>query len=139
MDIGDLYKTTRLQIEHVDNTISQRIIWLVISQSFFFSGYSILVTGVPKDVLLVEKQHDLILLFPISAMFINLLSLLDIVSGMIYLSKLDKDFKKKRIAEKADLPYPPVEGFKNLNFLKNLSAITLPSVFVIIWIIILTR
>jgi hypothetical protein len=139
MDIIDLYKTIRSQIEHVDNMISQRIIWLVISQSFFFDGYSILITGEPKDLLLSGKQHELILIFPIAALLMNIISLIDIISGMNYLKTVTKDFYEKRKAEKADVPYPPIEGFKKLNLLKNLSAVILPSVFTIIWIIILVH
>src|ERR1700710_2479377 len=96
MDIIDLYKVTRGQIEHVDNTISQRIIWLIISQSFFFSGYAILVTGNPNDIMLLGQQHTLLLLFPISALVMNVISLIDIVAGTIYLRKLRIDFNKKR-------------------------------------------
>jgi hypothetical protein len=139
MDIIDLYKTTRGQIEHIDNAISQRIIWLVISQSFFFDGYSILITGVPKEIMLIGKQHDLILLFPLSALLMNIISLIDTIAGMSYLRKLTRDFNEKRKTEKADHPYPPIEGFKKLNLLKNFSALILPSVFAIIWIIILMR
>jgi hypothetical protein len=137
MDIIDLYKTTRGQIEHIDNTISQRIIWLIISQSFFFDGYAILITGEPKDMLLWGKQHELILIFPIAALLMNVISLIDIISGMNYLKGLYLSFYDKNKIEKVDVPYPPIEGFRKLNFLKNLSAIILPSVFIIIWIIIL--
>jgi hypothetical protein len=139
LDIIDIYKTTRGQIEHVDNIISQRIIWLVISQSFFFSGYSILITGEPKDTLLFEKQHELILLFPIAAILMNVISLIDIISGMNYLKALCISFNDKKRIEKIDVPFPPIEGFRKLNLLKNLSALILPSVFAIIWIIILIR
>jgi hypothetical protein len=136
MDNGELYKVIRSQIEHIDNTISQRIVWLVISQSFFFSGYSVLTTGSPMDEGLIGKQHLLITLFPIAAFIMNLISLVDIVSGMIYLKKLARDFRNKN-EEKPDLPYPPIDGFQMLNRLKNLSALILPAAFLVIWVIIL--
>lgn len=137
MDINEYYKVNRSQIEHVDNTISQRIVWLVISQSFFFSGYSVLITGSPADLSLIGKQHMLLILFPLSALIMNLVSLFDVVCGMVYLRKLTIDFNKKKEASNADFTFPPINGFKMLNQLKNLSSIILPAVFIIIWIIIL--
>jgi hypothetical protein len=35
---SDEYKVVRGQIEHVDNNLGQRVIWLVIAQSFFLAG-----------------------------------------------------------------------------------------------------
>jgi hypothetical protein len=136
MDIYEIYRIIRSQIEHVDNTISQRIVWLVLSQSFFFSGYSILVTGVPKSSMLIEQQQMLLTLFPVSALLMNVVSLIDIVSGMVYLKKLSRDYNERGTTAGG---YPPIEGYKNLNRAKNSSSLIVPLVFLTVWMIILLK
>ena len=110
-ELQDLYKVTRAQTEHIDNTISQRIVWLVITQSFFFSAYAIVITSDPAKAFLPQKQGLLSLLLPIVALIMIALSYLDIIAGIIYISKLCGSFCK-RLEEgngsKSD--YPPIGG-----------------------------
>jgi|GEM_PF-5462454 len=138
MDIIEVYKVSRSQIEHIDNTISQRINWLVISQSFFFSGVAILITGVPKELIMIERQSQLLLLFPISAIVMCIISLVDIIMGILYQEKLNNFFDAKNKLESAELIFPPLFGFNNLNRLKNWGSFIVPITFIIIWIIVLT-
>jgi hypothetical protein len=135
MDITETYKVIRSQIEHIDNTISQRIVWLVIAQSFFFSGYAILVTGTAPDAFLSNKQQLLLVCFPVSAIIMTVISLVDIIAGMVYLNKLTSDYNVRK--QDNDVPYPPIQGFKRLNIFKNVSAIIVPAAFLIIWVIIM--
>jgi hypothetical protein len=138
-EASDLYKVVRAQIEHLDNTISQRIIWLVLSQSFFVSGYAILITGIPKEPNFIRLQAMLVKYFPIVSSIMVILSFFDIMAGMAYMKRL-KDFMvdQKKGGIQAPMNYPPVNGFKMLNGIKNLSPIAVPVVFIAFWIFILS-
>jgi hypothetical protein len=134
---ADIYKVTRAQIEHLDNTLSQRIVWLVLSQSFFVSGYAILITGNPNDPHSVSMQHILLILFPIISMIMVLFSFFDIVAGAIYIKRLSAFFKRQLQENHASIHYPPLAGEKMLNQFKNLSTYTVPFVFIVFWIYVL--
>src|SRR5438128_60492 len=133
---SDQYKVVRAQIEHVDNILSQRIVWLVLSQSFFVSGYSVLVTGNPNNPVYMNAQSVLLVLFPIVSIMLIFLSVFDIVCSLIYIKKLEGYFEEQH-AGKAKPDYPPVNGFKMLNGLKNLSTIIVPFIFIAFWLYIL--
>jgi hypothetical protein len=134
----DLYKVTRAQTEHIDNTLSQRIVWLVLTQSFFFSAYAVVTTANHTTAFLPDKQQLLSILLPVVALLMIAISYLDIVAGIIYLSKLVKSFKNKVTTEsEVPLSYPPIGGFDHLSFYKNLSSLIVPVVFFITWLIIL--
>ena len=136
---SDLYKVIRAQMEHLDNTISQRTIWLVISQSFFVSGYAILVTGIPKEPTFIRLQAMLVICFPIVSSIMVLLSFFDIIAGMAYMKKLDRFLdEQKKAGVQPPTNYPPVNGFKMLNGIKNLSPFAVPIIFIVFWIFILS-
>jgi hypothetical protein len=134
---SDLYKVTRSQIEHLDNTVSQRIIWLTIAQSFFVSGFAVLVTGNPGNPHYVRIQAILLTLFPVISIILVLLTFFDILSGLVYTKKLNEFMQKQKRENKVELFYPPLAGFKRLNQLKNFSPLAVPVVFIIMWIYIL--
>src|SRR5437868_7692814 len=108
----DLYKVIRSQIEHLDNTISQRVVWLTLSQSFFVSGFAILVTGNPNNPRFINMQSILLILFPIVSLILVLLSLFDIIAGLVYVKKLSVFLQEKKREGNFELPYPPISGFK---------------------------
>jgi hypothetical protein len=134
---GDLYKVVRAQIEHLDNTLSQRIVWLIISQSFFVSGYSILITGNPNNPVYIHLQAALIILFPIVSIVLILVSMFDIISGLVYIRKLATYFNGEKNTKQFSIDYPPVNGFKMLNGFKNLSTLVVPIILISFWIYIL--
>lgn len=132
----DLYKVTRAQIEHLDNILSQRIVWLVISQSFFVSGYSVLVTGNPNNPVYMHAQSVLLVLFPIVSIALIVLSLFDIICGLLYIKKLERFFDIDK--DGSETPnYPPINGFKMLNGLKNASTLIVPFILIVFWLYIL--
>jgi hypothetical protein len=137
-EMQDLYKVTRAQTEHIDNTLSQRIVWLVLTQSFFFSAYAVVITADNMKAFLPDKQALLSILLPVVALIMIALSYLDIIAGIIYLSKLTKFFKSKTTVENSPkLSYPPIGGYGHLSFYKNLSSLIVPGVFFITWLVIL--
>jgi hypothetical protein len=134
----DLYKVTRAQTEHIDNTLSQRIVWLVLTQSFFFSAYAVVITANHDTAFLPGKQGLLSVLLPVVALIMIAISYLDIVAGILYISKLTKFFNNKAAAENSSpLTYPPIGGFEHLSFYKNLSSLIVPCIFFITWLVIL--
>jgi hypothetical protein len=133
----ELYKVTRSQVEHIDNTLSQRTIWLVISQSFFVSGYAVLITGNPNDPALLYRQHALLVAFPVASIIFIILSGFDIISGSIYLRQLRLNYEKNEESRRLTSNYPPMAGFKMLSALKNFSPIAVPVGFIILWLYIL--
>jgi hypothetical protein len=134
---GDLYKVVRAQIEHLDNTLSQRIVWLILSQSFFVSGYSAAVMGNPTNPAYIHIQGILLVLFPVVSLVLILFSSFDMICGLVYMRKLENYFTKEKAARQFEIGYPPVNGFKMLNGLKNLSTITVPLMLTAFWIYIL--
>jgi hypothetical protein len=133
---SDKYKVIRWQIEHLNNSNNQRVVWLVIAQSFFFSGFAILTTGNPEAENMKNMQHLLLLIFPIASLFTVILSYADIIGTVIYLRKLRIEFEKDQPAE--DKNYPPIAGWNTVRTLQYVSPVLLPLLFISIWIYILT-
>jgi hypothetical protein len=134
---SDLYKVTRGQIEHQNDSLNQRVIWLTIAQSFFFSGYAILVTGNPNAEPFKQMQHFMLYLFPIASILIVAISYIDILSALIYLSRLRHNYKSS--FQKEDSKYPPVGGWPNLINMQYASPRIIPVLFLLIWGFILMK
>ncbi|HEU0065030.1 MAG TPA: hypothetical protein VFQ58_08360, partial [Flavisolibacter sp.] len=81
--IEDTYKEVRGQIEHLNNNLGQRVIWLVIAQSFFFSGYAILINGKPPDQNLMPVHDSMIKIIPIAALLTVIFTYLDVIASLI--------------------------------------------------------
>jgi hypothetical protein len=128
---SDLFKVVRGQIEHINNAINQRVVWLVIAQSFFFSGYSILTTGNPEAQLLKDKQEILLLIFPIASLLTVILSYIDIIGNIVHIKQLRETYEQRE--PKNEKEFPPVGGIKTLRNLELVSPLVLPAVFIIIW------
>jgi hypothetical protein len=134
---SDLYKVTRGQIEHQNDSLNQRVIWLTIAQSFFFSGFAILITGNPNAEPMKQVQHFMLYLFPIASIFIVAVSYIDILCALQYLSRLRNHYNSNH--QKEDSKYPPVGGWDNLITLQYASAKIIPILFLLIWGFILMK
>jgi hypothetical protein len=135
-NIEDIFKVTRGQVEHNENASSQRVIWLVIAQSFFFSAFAVLVTGNPSDPGMILLRSLMIILVPIAALLTVMLTYVDIIVGMIMVDRLRSSFDKKAEPGFYD-KYPPVDGIPGLRWLLRVSPFFLPMLFIIVWIIII--
>src|SRR5438094_3979812 len=91
--LSEIYKVTRSQIEHHDNAVNQRVIWLSIGQSFFFNVYAMLVTGKAPNPELMAKQKMLAVIFPIAALIVALFTFIDVLAGLLYIRKLRLNYK----------------------------------------------
>src|SRR4051812_4776788 len=87
------YKVIRSQIEHIDNALNQRVVWLVIAQSFFFSGYAILINGKPQKPELDQIHNSLLFIFPIAALLTVLFTGIDVYNSIKYMRGLRRYYE----------------------------------------------
>lgn len=132
---SDFYKVVRGQVEFLKNGINQRVVWLIIAESFFFSGYSILITGNPNLEIMKNQQALLMIIFPYASLLTVVISYVDIIGSLLYLRTLRKKYDKEQ--EIGDQLMPPITGWHTYYVLEHASSILLPIVFTIIWIYIL--
>jgi H+/gluconate symporter-like permease len=132
----ELYKMIRSQVEHVDNSLSQRVIWLVIAQSFFFSGYAILINGQPPKPELMPIHDALMNILPIAALLTVIFSFIDVLASILYMKSLRKRYEGI-YHEDPDDPFPTVTGSKKERFFMHVSPVLIPVLFIIIWIMLI--
>lgn len=136
--IAETYKIVRAQIEHVSNNLSQRIIWMVIAQSFFFSGYAILINGKPPEAALQPIHEMMRQLIPIAALLTVIFSFIDVIASILQMKKLRLSFENgngKQMA--AELHFPPINATKKDRILVLASPVLIPILFIIVWTILL--
>ena len=132
---SDFYKVVRGQVEYLNNAINQRVIWLIIAESFFFSGYAILITGNPELQIMKDHKHLLMILFPYASLATVVISYIDIIGSLLYLRSLRINYEKEQ--EVGDKLLPPISGWHKYFVLEHASSIFLPIVFTFIWIYII--
>lgn len=136
--IAEVYKVVRGQIEHVANNLGQRVIWLVIAQSFFFSGYAILINGKPPDPGLIPLHQAMIKLIPLAALLTVIFTMVDVLASILQMKKLRMSYENgKGMSDTSKLHYPPINATKTDRIFIHASPVLLPALFVIIWIILL--
>lgn len=135
--LSELYKVTRAQIEHHDNAVNSRVIWLSIGQSFFFNVYAMLVTAKAPTPELFKKQQMLAVIFPIAALIVALFTFIDVMAGLIYLRKLRLNYKAATNGSSGEAPFPMLNGNKFDRTLQRLSPIAISLVFIITWLYLL--
>jgi hypothetical protein len=134
------YKIIRGQLEHIDNNLSQRVIWLVIAQSFFFSGYAVLLNGQPSKPDLMPIHTALEKIFPIAALLTVFFTCIDVVFSIRSMRDLriyyEQSFARKE-GDKSAKAFPPILGIPRQRIWMHASPVLLPLIFIITWIIIL--
>lgn len=132
---SDFYKLIRGQIEHINNSINQRVVWLIIAQSFLFNGYALLINGLPEIQFMEDQQTLLMVIFPIASLITVSLFYIDIIGSLLYLRALRKNYDAQ--CEDGDRLLPPVAGWVTFRVMEHFSSALLPLVFIIIWIYII--
>ena len=136
--VSEVYKVIRGQVEHVDNNLGQRVIWLVIAQSFFFGAYATLINGKPAKPELDLIHGALIKILPIAALLTVLFTFIDVIASIVYMRGLRKKYEDSLSDDIAvDSAYPNITGSKNQRIFMHASPILIPAVFIILWIILL--
>jgi len=135
--LSNLYTVSRAQIEHHDNAVNQRVIWLSIGQSFFFNVYAMLVTAKAPTPALFTKQQMLAVIFPIAALLVAIFTLVDVIAGLVYLRKIRKNYKAATDGSSRENYFPMLNGNKWDRGLQRISPVLIPLVFIITWIYLL--
>ena len=135
--LSSIYTVTRTQIEHYDNSVNQRVIWLSIGQSFFFNVYAMLVTAKAPTPPLFAKQQMLAVVFPIAALLVAIFTLVDVIAGLFYLRKLRLNYKIVTDGSSNESLYPMINGNKRDRFFQRLSPVMIPLLFIATWLYLL--
>jgi hypothetical protein len=130
MDDIAFYLHLRSRLEHEDNLIVNRVLWLMASQSFLFTAYAIALNGTGT------RQH---------ALLMKVLGVVGIVSGaLIFVGILAavqamawiRALLRERVPEVSRLGLPPLHSPGRV--VPGLAApILLPPTFVVVWLYLL--
>ena len=132
------YRIVRGQIEHEDNLVSQRLSWLLASQSFLFTAYAITLNG---PVQLHFQQYEthvrlLMLLLPLVGIISAVLIWLSILAGMSAMRKLRMDLELQLEGKlPTELPSIQTRGAALLG--GQLGPIFIPLLFLTVWLVLL--
>jgi len=137
----DFYRLVRSRIEHEDNLVTQRLSWLIASQSFFFTAFAV-VNGEAT----APMQNRLAHLIPIVAALVAALIFCSIIAGVIAKANLRTFYRSQTlpaansppaIGPYADFTLPLIQG-RNLTIVLGLTPpLGLPPLFIVVWIVLL--
>ena len=132
---ADWYRTIRDQIQHEDNLIVQRLSWLMVAQSFFFSGYAIIANAAPqaRNPLLAKQQDLLFNIIPAVACISDFVIYCSVIAGVLALYRLRRAYGTHVSSVGC---FPEIEGTQLTRWLGFASPILLPLVFLIAWLIV---
>ena len=87
---ADWYRSIRDQIQHEDNLIVQRLSWLMVAQSFFFTGYAIIANAAPqaRNPLLAKQQDLLFNIIPAVACISDFVIYCSVIAGVLVSGEL---------------------------------------------------
>lgn len=92
-EICDYYDQIRHQIEHEDNLVTQRLSWLMASQSFLFTAYAIVLNGLqPAEAgaPLEDSKLNFCHLLPTAGIISTALIYASILGGLLAIKRLRK-------------------------------------------------
>ena len=136
---AEYYDQVRRQIEHEDNLATQRLSWLMASQSFLLSAYAIILSGMqsgksktPLELYRANFCH----LLPIIGILSSGLIYASICGGMLAIGRLRSDWASHK-PQTSVFKRPPIQS-GGVSFLLGQSAPRLlPLVLVGLWIYLL--
>ena len=84
LSLAELYGLIRSQIEHENDLVSQRVIWQILTQVFFFGAYASLLNAPleAKNSLFETEQILLLWRMPTAALLAGLLTYVGILSSL---------------------------------------------------------
>jgi hypothetical protein len=132
----DRYHLVRQQIEHEDNLISQRLSWLLGSQSFLFTAFAISLNG-PAQIRTKPYESTvslLILLLPLVSILSALLIWLAVLAGMWTMYKLRHGFRSDNLPG-----VPSVQSTGGALMMGQFAPVFLPALFIVIWMLLMLR
>jgi hypothetical protein len=134
------YHAVRSQIEHEDNLVSQRLSWLLASQSFLFTAYAITLNGpVQLHYQAYESHvHLLIVLLPLVGIVSALLIWASILAGISAMNKLKCDFAQ-RVGNNFPVGLPPIQTMGVALRGGQLGPVLIPLLFIGVWLVLLVH
>jgi hypothetical protein len=134
----DIYNIVREQIEHEDNLITQRLSWLVASQSFLFTAYAILVNAsqTSKLPILELKQVQVFHLIPMVGFVSGVLIYVSILAGILAMARLRTHWARNACTVDCN-GLPPIQSPLVSRFLGLITPALLPPGFTLIWLYLL--
>jgi hypothetical protein len=136
----DQFRLVRQQIEHEDNLISQRLSWLLGSQSFLFTAYAISLNGPAQmhSKVFESTVALLIVLLPLVAIVSAMLIWVAVLAGVWTMYKLRHAFQRKFLAEfQTDIP--PVQSTGGALIMGHFAPVFLSPLFLVVWLLLMIR
>jgi len=137
--VSPVYSVTRAQLEHLNTNLNQRITYLIIAQSFFFSGYAILTAGKVQDAMNDSIYKTLLVVIPLTSLLTVIFTLVDALASFSYMRSLREHYENTPKTKEAVEMYPPIHGTLRQRVFEHVSPIGLPIVFLVVWIILSLR
>jgi hypothetical protein len=136
LSLAELYSVIRGQIDHEDDLVSQRVLWVLLTQALLLNA--------PKEARnsLFEAEQTLLLwLLPTAALLTGLLAYLGIalsLKSIAYLRHLYEDHvQAKALGDHSTKFYPDIQGPPYLRRLAFLTPAWMPMILIIAWLVFL--
>lgn len=137
---ADYYQLIHEQISNEDSSMNERVNWLIISQSFFFSGFATLLSSPPhpEDGSYAEL-HDLLLwIIPGISLVTSILIYVGILVSLVYMGDLRKLFQTYP-QDNTTEHFPPIQGRTITRRLAQMPAVVVPLLFICTWAVLLIQ
>ena len=140
LSCADFYRLIRERLDHQENLVTQRVNWLVFSQSFLFSAYAILLNAPPeaKSPIYAQLQSFLLLLIPGLSLISGILIYLSVFGSLFYMSNLRRSFETYPEDETIK-HFPPIHNTTFLRRIGELPPIFLPLLLIVTWVFLLIK
>ncbi|MBD1848693.1 hypothetical protein [Leptolyngbya sp. FACHB-711] len=137
---ADFYQLIHEQISNEDDSMSQRVNWLILSQSFFFSGFATLLTSPPdpENGGYAELHQLLLWIVPGISLITSILIYVGILVSLVYMAELRNLFQTYPQDDTTE-HYPPIQGTTLTRRLAQMPAIVLPLLFISTWTVLLIQ
>lgn len=140
LSTADFYQLIHEQLGNEDSSMNQRINWLILSQSFFFSGFATLLSSPPnpEDGGYAELNDLLLWIIPGISLITSVLIYMGILVSLVYMADLRKSFQSYPQDNTVE-HFPPIQGTTMTRRLAQLPAIVVPLLFICTWVILLIQ
>ncbi len=136
----ELYRTVRAQIEHEDNLVSQRLSWLLASQSFLFTAFAITLNGPSQSHFRsFESLSDLLIrLLEVVGLISALLIWISILAGIGAMRRLRTTLHQE-LRDSLLLKLPPVQTTGFTLRAGQFAPVLTPLLIMGIWLILILK
>ena len=132
----DHYRLVRSQIEHEDNLVSQRLSWMLASQSFLFTAYAITLNGPSQSHFKTFETRSTLLLnlLIVVGILSALLIWATILAGLSAMAKLRRNFHNT-VADDLPAGLPPIQSTGLAYRAGQFGPLLIPLLFIAVWLV----